>query len=230
MECMGGGIMTDGDGGGCAVFDVDGTLLDTNYLHVIAWWEAFRERGLDVRSADIHQAIGKDSAGLVQHVLGRFEQPVVDAHSRYIAPYLGRMRALPGAADLLRATADLGLQVVIATSAKDDELDLMMDALGAGEAITKVLSSGDVDRAKPAPDIVEEALEVTGTPRERCVMVGDTVWDAVAAQRAGVPCIGLLTGGIAEQQLRAAGVTAVYPDAAALLADLDTSLIGQLAR
>ncbi len=222
--------MTDGGAGGCAVFDVDGTLLDTNYLHVIAWWEAFRERGLDVRSADIHQAIGQDSAALVEHVLGRFEQPVIDAHSRYIAPYLGRMRALPGAADLLRATAGLGLQVVIATSAQDDELDLMMDALGAGEAITKVLSSGDVDRAKPAPDIVEEAVDVTGAPRERCVMVGDTVWDVVAAQRAGVPCIGLLTGGIAEQQLRAAGVAAVYPDAAALLADLDASLIGQLAR
>jgi HAD superfamily hydrolase (TIGR01549 family) len=222
-------MRADGDRRACVVFDVDGTLLDTNYLHVVAWWEAFRERGLDVRSAAIHQAIGKGSSDLVQHVLGRAEESVIDAHSRYFAPYLGQMRALPGAADLVRATDRLGLRVVVATSAKDDEVDLMMDALGAREAVSKILSSGDVEHSKPAPDMVAAALEAMGTGAESCAMVGDTVWDVIAAKRAGVSCIGLLTGGIAEQQLRAAGAAAIYPDAAALLDDLDASLIGQLA-
>src|SRR6202046_4441433 len=106
---------------GCVVFDVDGTLLDTNYLHVTAWWEAFRERGHDVRSADIHQAIGKDSAELVADVLGRPEDSVIAAHSRHIAPYLGRMRALPGAAGLLQATARLRPQGGVAPHRKPDE-------------------------------------------------------------------------------------------------------------
>jgi phosphoglycolate phosphatase-like HAD superfamily hydrolase len=151
------------DARGCFVFDVDGMLLDTNYLHVIAWWEAFRERGLDVRSADIHQAIGRDLAALVEQVLGRPDAPVIAAHSRHMAPCLGRMRALPGAADLLTATAGLGQHVVIATSAKPDEVDLMLDAIGAREAIGAVLNSGDVENAKPSPDIINAALEATGT-------------------------------------------------------------------
>jgi phosphoglycolate phosphatase-like HAD superfamily hydrolase len=222
--------MTAGpDQRGCVVFDVDGTLLDTNYLQVVAWWEAFRERGYDVRSADIHRALGKDSAELVEEVLGRGDDSVIAAHSRHMAPYLGRMRALPGAAALLTATARLGPQVVIATSAKPDEVDLMLDAIGAREAISEVLSSGDVDRAKPAPDIITAALEATGTPRRWCVMVGDTIWDIISADRAGVRSIGVLSGGIAEQELRSAGASAIYADAAALLDNLASSIIGQLA-
>ncbi len=115
---------------------MDGTLLDTNYLHVVAWWEAFSERGHDIRCADVHRALGMGSAELVERVLGRPDPSVSAAHSRHYAPYLGRIRPLPGAADLLRATAGLGLDVVLATSAKDDEVDLMLDALGAGSAIT----------------------------------------------------------------------------------------------
>lgn len=221
--------MATGSGGGCAVFDVDGTLLDTNYLHVAAWWEAFRERGLDVRSADIHRALGKDSAALVQAVLGRGDDAVIEAHSRYFGPYLGRLRPLPGAAGLLQAAAATGAQVVIATSAKPDELDFMLAALDAQDAISKVLSSADVEDAKPEPDMIHAALEATGTDPGHCVMVGDAVWDVLAANRAGVACIGLLTGGISEQELRDAGAAAVYPDAAALLAGLAGSPLSRCA-
>ena len=140
--------MPDERNGG-VVFDVDGTLLDTNYLHVAAWWEAFRERGHEIRCADVHRALGMGSAELVERVLGQPDPSVSAAHSRHYAPYLGRIRPLPGAADLLRATARLGLDAVLATSAKDDEVDLMTDALGAGSAVTTVVSSGDVERAKP---------------------------------------------------------------------------------
>jgi phosphoglycolate phosphatase-like HAD superfamily hydrolase len=119
--------------------------------------------------------------------------------------------------------------VVIATSARADEVDLMLDAIGARDAIDTVLSSGDVEDTESAPDVIDAALDVTGAHRRQCVMVGDTVWDIIAADRAGVRCIGVLTGGIAEEQLRSAGADAIYTDAAALLDNLDDSLIGQLA-
>jgi HAD superfamily hydrolase (TIGR01509 family) len=215
---------------GGVLFDVDGTLLDTNYLHVVAWWEAFRERGHDVRCADIHRAIGLGSDELIQRVLGKADPSVSDAHSRYYAPYLGRMRPLPGARELLITTAKLGLSVVVATSAKDDEVGLMLDALGAGGAISSVVSSADVERAKPDPGIVERALTESGTAPGEAVMVGDTIWDVIAARRAGVPCIGLLSGGIEAEQLRDAGAAEIYRNAAALLEDLDASGIGRLAR
>ena len=215
---------------GGVLFDVDGTLLDTNYLHVVAWWEAFRERGHDVRCADIHRAIGLGSDDLIQRVLGKDDPSVSDAHSRYYAPYLGRMRPLPGARELLVRTAKLGLGVVVATSADGDEVGLMLDALGVGGAISSVVSSADVERAKPDPGIVERALTASGTAPGQAVMVGDTVWDVLAARRAGVPCIGLLSGGIEAEQLRDAGAAEIYRDAAALLEDLDASGIGRLTR
>jgi HAD superfamily hydrolase (TIGR01509 family) len=214
--------------GGGVVFDVDGTLLDTNYLHVAAWWEAFRERGHDIRCADVHRALGMGSSDLVERVLGRPDATVIEAHGRYFAPYLGRMRPLPGAADLLKATARLGLNVVLATSAKDEEVGLMLDALGARDSIGTVVSSGDVDQTKPEPDIVDRALQESGTDPGRAVMVGDAVWDMIAARRAGIPGIGLLSGGIAQQELRDAGAAEVYADAASLLGKVSGSVIGEL--
>src|SRR5689334_34639 len=144
------------------------------------------------------------------------------------ATNLGRIRPLPGAADLLRATARLGLDVVLATSAKADEVDLMLDALGAGSAVSAVVSSGDVDRAKPDPGIVQRALDESDIDPGCAVMVGDAVWDVMAAERAGIRCIALLCGGIAAEQLRGAGAADVYQDPAALLDDIHASPIGQL--
>ncbi len=209
------------DARGGVVFDVDGTLL-------AAWWEAFRERGHDIRCADIHRALGTGSAELIERVLGKPDPSVSAAHSRHYAPYLGRIRPLPGAADLLGATARFGLDVMLATSAKSDEVDLMLDALGAGSAVSAVVSSGDVERAKPDPGIVQKALDQSGIDPGGAVMVGDTVWDVLAAERAGIRCIGLLCGGIAAEQLREAGAAAVYADPAALLGDIHASPIGQL--
>jgi HAD superfamily hydrolase (TIGR01509 family) len=220
-------VTTGADGG--VIFDVDGTLLDTNYLHVAAWWEAFRERGYDIRCADVHRALGMGSSDLVVQVLGQPDPSVIEAHSRHFAPYLGRMRPLPGAADLLEATTRLGLRVVLATSAKDEEIDLMLDALGARDSIGTVVSSGDVEQAKPQPDIVDRALSDSGTDPGHAVMVGDAVWDMIAARRAGIQGIGLLSGGISEQELREAGALEIYADAAALLGKISASVIGQLA-
>lgn len=216
-------------GQGGVIFDVDGTLLDTNYLHVTAWWEAFQEQGYDVACADIHRALGLASDDLISRVAGQPDAAVSDAHSRYIAPYLGRIRPLAGAAELLRATGRLGLSVVLATSAKAEELDLMLDALGAREAVDTVVSSGDVQQSKPAPDIVHKALHASGMDPSRAVMVGDAVWDVKAAKQAGLPCIGVLCGGISAEELRAAGAIETHRDPAALLDGLADSAIGRLA-
>jgi HAD superfamily hydrolase (TIGR01509 family) len=223
------GTVTGGPGVGGVIFDVDGTLLDTNYLHIAAWWEAFRERDHDVRCADVHRALGMGSSDLVERVLGQPDPSVIEAHSRHFAPYLGRMRPLPGAADLLEETARLGLRVVLATSAKDEEIEFMLDALGARASIATVVSSGDVKQAKPEPDIVAKALRESDVERNRAVMVGDAVWDMIAARRAGIQGIGVLSGGIAESELRGAGAAEIYADAEALLGAISASTIGQLA-
>jgi phosphoglycolate phosphatase-like HAD superfamily hydrolase len=181
-----------------------------------------------VACADIHRALGLSSDDLISRVLGRPDPSVSDAHSRYIGPYLGRLRPLAGAAELLQATAKLGLNVVLATSAKDEELDLMLAALGAGDAVGTVVSSGDVKQAKPDPEIVHKALADSGTDPQRAVMVGDTVWDVLAARRAGLPCIGLLTGGVGEEELRHAGAAETYRDPAAVLDRLADTAIGRL--
>lgn len=212
------------------IIDVDGTLLDTNYLHVVAWWEAFREHGYDVTMADVHAAVGQGSQRLVETLIGRGEPAVSAAHGRYYAPYLGRVRPFPRAADLLRATARLGLSVVLASSAKSEELDLLLDALGAREMIAAVSSSKDVERTKPEPDLLLTAMADAGLEPAECVMVGDTGWDVEASDRAAIPCIAVRTGGWSDERLRDAGAAEVYDDVAALLENLDASLIGRLAR
>ena len=213
-------------GRGGVIFDVDGTLLDTNYLQVAAWWEAFRERGHEIRCADVHRALGMGSTELVERVLGRPDPAVNAAHSRHYAPYLGRIRPLPGAAGLLRATARLGLDVVLATSAKADEVDLMMDALGAGPTVGTVVSSGDVDRAKPDPGIVCKALDESGVDPGRAVMVGDTTFDVAAAKAAGVPAVGVLWGTHDKATLLAAGAATTVKDAKELARALRKLLDG----
>jgi HAD superfamily hydrolase (TIGR01509 family) len=214
---------------GAVLFDVDGTLLDSNYLHVVAWWEAFRERGHDVSCADIHRAIGRESSDLIEAVLGEQDDSVSAAHSRRIAPYLGQLRPLRHAAKLLASVGRLGLSVVIVTSAKDEEKELMLDALGARDDIDAVVSSGDVEQAKPDPGIVKAALDRAGSDPEHAIMVGDTVWDVLAAKRADVRCIGLLSGGISEHELREAGAAETYSGPAELLDKLTASVIGELA-
>lgn len=212
------------------LFDIDGTLVDTNYLHVTAWWQSFRDAGHDVAMSDIHRSVGMGSSRLTERLVGRVDDAAVEGHSRHYRTYFGQLRPFPDATALLRAVAGLGLRVVLATSAEADECDALTTALDADDALAAVTSSADADASKPAPDILEAAMERGGLSSERTVMVGDTVWDVRAAERAGVPCIGVLSGGISRAELTEAGAIAVYDDAAALLADLQGSEIGRLAQ
>lgn len=214
------------------LFDVDGTLVDSNYLHAVCWWEAFSQAGYDVPMARIHRAIGMGSGQLLDALLpgGRDRDgdgAVRAAHSALYATYWSRQRPLPDAARLLRACKKRGLRVVLASSADEREFAALRAALHADDAIDASTSSGEVTRTKPAPDLVQVALDKARVRPEAAVFVGDTVWDVQACAKAGVPCIALLSGGISRGELREAGAGEVYEGPAELLAALPESLLGR---
>ncbi|WP_329129667.1 HAD family hydrolase [Streptomyces sp. NBC_01476] len=220
----------DGTQRAAALFDVDGTLMDTVYLHTVAWWEALRQAGRQVPMSVTHRSIGMGSDHLLDRLLGEDRDKDGDSrltasHDALYAQYWTRLAPLEGAADLLRACADRGWQVVLASSASSAELRVMRDALGADEVITAVTTADDVASSKPAPDLVHQALERAGVPAGRAVFVGDAVWDALAARRAGVRCVGLLSGGMSRAELTEGGAEEVWEGPAQLLARLDESLL-----
>jgi HAD superfamily hydrolase (TIGR01509 family) len=181
---------------------------------------------------DIHRAIGMGSDQLLDRLLpGERDKDADDtlrtSHDALYATYWSRLRPLPGAVDLLRACKARGLTVVLASSAGQAESGVLRAALDAEDAIDDATFSGDVERTKPAPDLVAVALEKAAVPAEQAVFVGDTVWDARASRKAGVPCIGLLSGGICREELADAGAAEIYPGPGDLLTRLPDSLIGR---
>jgi HAD superfamily hydrolase (TIGR01509 family) len=215
------------------LFDVDGTLVDTTYLHAVAWWEVLRQHDRDVPMAKIHRGIGMGSDRLLDHLLGEDrdrddDETLSSAHDVLYGAWWERLRPLPGAADLLRACADRGLAVVLASSAKAPELKQLRRVVGADEVITAATSSADAEESKPAPDILEAALEQSGVDPKRAVFVGDSVWDVKAAGKLGIPCIGLTCGGTSAAELLDAGAVETYENPAALLDALDGSAIKKL--
>ncbi|MCU7727052.1 HAD family hydrolase [Actinoplanes sp. KI2] len=215
------------------LFDVDGTLVDTTYLHTVAWWEALRQLGADVPMARIHRAIGMGSDKLLDHLLGDArdrdqDEQASTAHDVLYGAWWERLRPLPGAAELLRAVAERGIAVVLASSAKEPELKQLRRVVGADDVIAAATSSSDAEESKPAPDILQAAIEQSGVDPGAAVFVGDSVWDVQAAARLSIPCIGLVCGGTSADELSEAGAVAVYDDPAALLAALDDSVIAKL--
>lgn len=214
-----------------AVFDVDGTLVDTNHLHVTTWWEAFRQAGHRVPMHAIHRSVGLGSTDLIAHLLGDDRDEAQDArlsaaHTALYAQYFDRLPALADAGRLLRRLHQDGWTVVLATSASGPELSALRRAIDADDAIAATASADDVEEGKPAPEPVEHALELVGVPAERAVFVGDTVWDMRAGSRAGVRCVGVLCGGIPRDDLERAGAQAVYDDPAHLLSSLPAGPLG----
>jgi len=211
-----------------AVFDVDGTLVDTNHLHVATWWEALRQAGHQVPMHAIHRSIGLGSDDLIARLLGDGRDKDQDAelsaaHKALYGQYFDRLPPLKDAGRLLRRLDGEGWTVVLATSASGPELSALRRAISADDAITATASADDVKEGKPAPEPVEHALELAGVPAERAVFVGDTVWDMRAGSRAGVRCVGVLCGGIPRADLEKAGAEIVYDDPAHLLSALADS-------
>jgi len=214
------------------LFDIDGTLVDSNYAHVAAWSRALDDVGHPVDSWRIHRGIGMDSQLLLDDLLGGRAGDLGEEASRLNSEYYlaaaGSLRAFAHARELVDAVAARGLQVVLATSAPDDELELLRSVMGIDDTVAVVTSAGDVDQAKPAPDVVQVALARAEVQPGEAIMVGDSVWDVRGAAAAGVPCIGLLSGGTGRLELLEAGAIAVYDDAGDLLAHLDESPIAGL--
>ena len=213
------------------LFDVDGTLVDSSYIHAVCWWQTFRQAGLDVRTSAIHRAVGMGADHLVPHLLGPDADVDVDelaaTHAAIYTTWWSQLRPMPGARDLLRHTHDAGLVVVLASSAPERELEMLRGVLDADAWIDATTSASDSEKSKPAPDLIQIALERADLPAAQAIYVGDAVWDVHAAAAAGVRCIGLECGGSSEAEMREAGAVEVHRDPADLLEHWDGSLMSE---
>ena len=208
------------------LFDVDGTLVDTTYLHAVAWWQALRQQDHDVPMARIHRAIGMGSDKILDALLGsdhdtERDDEVRGAHSALYAQYWDRLRPQPGAVELVRACAGRGWTVGLASSAAPHEFAALRRVLDVDDVVTGATDSGDAEESKPDPDILQAALDRTGLEPERVLFVGDSVWDVYAAAKLDIPCIGLTCGGISAGELGDAGAVAIYDVPADLHAALE---------
>ena len=212
-----------------AILDVDGTLVDTNYHHAIAWYRAFRKEGIVLPLWRIHRHIGMGGDQVVTALAGEgVEEEQGDdvraAEKDLYLALIGEVEPFEGARELIVALKERGHSVVLASSAKADEVDHYLDLLGARELADGWTTSADVEATKPEPDLVLAALEKAGGGA--AVMVGDTTWDCEAAGRAGVPTLAVRTGGFSEQELRDAGAAAVFESIAELGDCLDETPLG----
>jgi HAD superfamily hydrolase (TIGR01509 family) len=202
------------------VLDVDGTLMDTNYLHTEAWARAFEEAAHRVPRAMLHEQVGKGAALLISEFVEDEEtiEKIQDLHSEFYGELQEYGHPLPGAKELISSLKERGYEVWFVTSAKDEELEHHMQELEAEDRIDGVVNSSAVENPKPAPDIFEEALRRAGASADETVAVGDAVWDVEAAREAGIRTVAVLSGGAYHKEaLEEAGAVAVYEDCAALL-------------
>jgi HAD superfamily hydrolase (TIGR01509 family) len=212
-----------------AILDVDGTLVDSNYQHTIAWYRAFRQHGHVLAVWRIHRHIGMGGDQLVASLCGdevEAEQgdEIRAAERTLYLELMHEVEPLEGARELIADLKGAGRGVVLASSAKPEEVEHYLDLLDARGLADAWTSSGDVEATKPAPDLVEVALERAGGGP--AVMVGDSTWDCKAAERAGVQTLAVLTGGFSEQELRDAGAVAVFHSIAELRRGLSDTPLG----
>ena len=204
-----------------AVFlDIDGTLMDTNYLHVEAWSDAFEKIGRTIARREIHRQVGKSGKKMLQEFL--FDEATAKKadklHGKLYKKIQKKGKPLPGACELIAALKDRGLGVWFATSAKPEELEHTMKALRAEDLIDDIVSSADVGEGKPEPDVFEVTLKKAGVRPDEAIALGDTIWDIEAAERCGVKTAAVLTGGaFGRDELERAGAIAVYRDCAEAL-------------
>ena len=210
-----------------AVLDVDGTLVDTNYQHALAWYRAFRSLGETYPIWRIHRLIGMGGDQLVAALGGddveeRIGEAARERWVREVDPMMAETALLPGARELLVALKERGHRVVLASSGKPHHVERALDLLEAREVADGWTTSEDVESTKPAPDLLQVALKKIGEPIDASsVVVGDSVFDVEAARDAGMPAIVVRSGGFGDDELREAGAVAVYDTPADLMAALD---------
>lgn len=216
------------------LFDIDGTLIDSSYLHTVAWWHAFEQRGWTVPMHRIHRLIGMGSEQLIDELLPEDrdkgqDEAIGEAHGALFSVHWPALTPTPGATRLLRRCAEAGLTVVLASSSNADEVAAMRAVLDADDVLTAVTTATDAQHSKPAPDIFAAALEAGGLRAQDALVVGDARWDVVSARKLGMDTVGVGTGGISRAELDDAGAVAVYPDPQALLDDFTAGPLGRLA-
>lgn len=216
------------------LFDVDGTLIDSAYIHTLAWWQAFRQAGYDVSMASIHRSVGMGGDRILARLLpdGRDrggDSAIMASHAAVFATFWPALRPLDGARELLVGCHDAGLAVALASSARKRDLEVLQAAIGADPFIDAATSSADAKESKPEPDILVAALDAVGVQASDAVYVGDAVWDIYAARKLDIPAIGLTCGGTGEAELRDAGAVEIYTGPRELLENLGASAIGRLA-
>ncbi|HEX4465655.1 MAG TPA: HAD family hydrolase [Solirubrobacteraceae bacterium] len=204
-----------------AILDIDGTLVDTNYQHAIAWFRAFRHHGLVLPIWRIHRHIGMGGDHLVPTLAGeQFEsehgESVREAEKQLYGQLIGEVQPMDGARELLEQLKRIGHKVLLASSAKQEEVDHYLDLLDARELAEGWTTSKDVDSTKPEPDLVHAALRIAGADARSAVMIGDAPFDVEAAERADVPTLAVLTGGFSRQELHEAGASSVFESVAEL--------------
>jgi membrane protein len=210
------------------LFDIDGTLIDSNDAHVEAWQRAFAAEGFTFTRTEIHAQVGKGGDNLVpslvpqatREVQERIDRAHADIFRRDFLPFVA---PFPGARDVLKQLAALGHTLVLASSASREEVDHYVELLDADGLLSGTTSKDDVARSKPCADIFLAALALTGRTADEAVVIGDTPYDLIAARRAGIAAIAVLSGGFTEDELRACQPLEVYADVAALGANYATS-------
>ena len=212
-----------------AIIDIDGTLVDTNYHHAIAWYRAFRAHGFVVQLWRIHRHIGMGGDQLVAALIGKDADKehgdgIRDAEKQAYMAVIGEVAPLEGARELILELKERDHTVILASSAKPDEVEHYVDLLVVRDLVHAWTSSGDVEKTKPNPDLVVAAMEKAGG--DDAVMIGDSVWDCEAAKRAKIPTIGVLSGGFSHEELEEAGAVAVFESIAELRRDLDSTPLG----
>jgi HAD superfamily hydrolase (TIGR01509 family) len=214
-----------------AILDVDGTLVDTNYHHTLAWFRAFCRHGIVLPLWRIHRHIGMGGDQVVAALTDeRTDQERGDdiraSESDFYFELIDEVRPMKGSRELIEDLRRRGHAVVLASSAKEAEIDHYLDLLDGRELANAWTSSGDVESTKPAPDLVHAALERVDSSADNAVMVGDTPWDVHAASKAGVPTLAVLTGGFAIEELKESGAAGVFESVAQLSDRLQETPLG----
>jgi HAD superfamily hydrolase (TIGR01509 family) len=209
-----------------AILDVDGTLVDTNYHHALAWHRALHAHGHQVQMWKVHRHIGMGGDQILDALIGEkaaAEQgdAIREAEAEAYGELIGEVEPMEGARELIEKLRAEGSTVILASSAKEEEVDHYLDLLDARELVDGWTTAADVENTKPDPDLVNAAIEKAGND-DPAVMVGDSVWDVKAAKAAGLPTLAVLTGGFSEAELREAGASQVVESIADLRIDRDS--------
>jgi HAD superfamily hydrolase (TIGR01509 family) len=215
-----------------AILDIDGTLVDTNYHHAIAWHRALHAHGHPVQMWKVHRHIGMGGDQILDALIGEEAaaaegEAIRESEGEAYGKLIGEVEVMDGARELIEKLREEGNTVILASSAKQEEVGHYLDLLDARELVDGWTTSADVEATKPEPDLVQAALERTGND-DPSVMVGDSVWDVEAAKRAGLPTLAVLTGGFSEEELRGAGAAQVVESIGELR--VDSRSLGELAK